>query len=185
METDDIVHHRRRRLLEAELPGRRLPQPRPSHPAGHQENANRHRRRGQPLEHQHRRHCSFDEGRDASGAPHSTGRMGGRAARAQRRPRTGFLAGVPRDLGESQPLKPQFRAGRNAPCYWFPAAIGRAAMGRDAAACFLISRPQWLVLPIVDRPDPPWSPIASPGRDSAGSAAGGAAFDGPRQRWIS
>ena len=62
VEPDDVVHHRRRRLLEADLPVRRLPERRPRPRHGPPSSApDRYRHGGQPLEHEHRRHRSFDE----------------------------------------------------------------------------------------------------------------------------
>ena len=58
---DDLVHHRRGRLLESDLPvGEGCPIARRAPSAGKQ-CTDRHRHGGQPLEHQHRRHRSFDE----------------------------------------------------------------------------------------------------------------------------
>ncbi len=60
VEPDDVVHHWRDRLLQPDLPGRRLPDSGHGHPHARQEDEDRPCQCGQPLEHQHRRHCSFE-----------------------------------------------------------------------------------------------------------------------------
>ena len=70
VEPVDVIHHRRDRALKAELPGRRLPRSGPRHIADRKSGHHRSRQCGQPLKHQHRRHCSFDEYRRDASLPH-------------------------------------------------------------------------------------------------------------------
>ena len=70
VEPVDVVHDRRDRALKAKLPGRRLPRTGPRHVADRKSGHHRSRERGQPLKHQHRRHCSFDEYRRVASLPH-------------------------------------------------------------------------------------------------------------------
>src|SRR5262249_47961819 len=61
VEFDNLVHYRRGRLLEIELPLRRPPVARPDRAKARKQGTDRDRRGGQPLQSEHRRHHSIDE----------------------------------------------------------------------------------------------------------------------------